>query len=165
MSALFTSLLFKTRHDYLPLATGSLFPQCSKLGIEAFSYCSIPFGYGNSAANQRIFYCQSTLMSLSQQQSSQNAMARKGNDGGFQRALARFKSHLSPAEQESFGVTSLQDVQKTIVQIQDTQGSQSKMRNLTRIKAFVEAMEQYGKVVEVFLNASSILAFVWVRQR
>ena len=92
-------------------------------------------------------------------------MARIGNDGGFQRALARFKSHLSPAEQETFGVTSLEDVQKTIVQIQNTQGSQSQMRNLKRIKAFVEAMEQYGKVVEVFLNASSILAFVWVRRR
>ena len=92
-------------------------------------------------------------------------MAMIGNDGGFQRALARFKSHLSPAEQESFGFTSLEDVQKTIIQIQNTQGSQSQMRNLRRIKAFVEAMEQYGKVVEVFLNASSILAFVWVRWR
>ena len=91
-------------------------------------------------------------------------MARIGNDGGFQRALARFKSHLSPAERERFGITSLEDVQKTILQIQNTQGSQSQMRNLTRIKAFVEAMEQYGKVVEVFLNTSSILAFVWVRQ-
>ena len=92
-------------------------------------------------------------------------MARTRNDGGFQRALARFKSHLSPADQESFGVTSLEDVQRTIIQIQVTQGSQSQMRNLTRIKAFVEAMEQYGKVVEVFVNASKILAFIWVRRR
>lgn len=92
-------------------------------------------------------------------------MARVGNDGGFQRALARFKSHLSPAEEESFGVTSLEDVQKEIVQIQKTQGDQRQMRNFTRIKAFVEVMEQYGKVVEVFLNASSILAFIWVRQQ
>ena len=92
-------------------------------------------------------------------------MARVGNDGGFQRALARFKSHLSPAEEESFGVTSLEDVQKTIAQIQETQGNQRQMRNFTRIKAFVEVMEQYGKVVEAFLNASSFLAFVWVRRR
>ena len=72
-------------------------------------------------------------------------MARTGNDGGFQRALARFKSHLSPVEQESFGVTSLEDVQKTIIQIQNTQGSQNQMRNLTRIKAFVEAMAKLLK--------------------
>lgn len=89
-------------------------------------------------------------------------MAGTASDGGFQRALARFKNHLSPAEQEDFAVTSLEDVQRTIAQIQQTQGSQKKMRNLTRIKAFIEAMEQYGKVVEVFLNVSDIIAFVWV---
>ncbi len=90
------------------------------------------------------------------------AMAGTMNDSGFQRALTRFKGHLSPTEQEEFGVTSLEDVQETIANIQENQGSQRKMRNLTRIKAFLEAMEQYGKVIEVFLNVSDILAFVWV---
>ena len=90
------------------------------------------------------------------------AMAGTMNDSGFQRALTRFKGQLSPAEQEEFGVTSLEDVQETIDNIQEIQGSQRKMRNLTRIKAFLEAMEQYGKVIEVFLNVSDILAFVWV---
>ena len=89
-------------------------------------------------------------------------MAATGNDRGFERALARFRSHLSPAEQEEFSITSLADVQETIAHIQEVQGSKKKMRNLTRIKAFLEAMEQYGKIVEVFLNASDILAFVWV---
>ena len=89
-------------------------------------------------------------------------MAGAACDSGFQRALARFKSHLSPAEQEEFGVTSLEDVQRTIAQIQQIQGSEKKMRNLTRIKASIEAMEEYGKVVEIFLNVSDIIAFVWV---
>ena len=89
-------------------------------------------------------------------------MASTASDSGFQRALTRFKCHLSAAEQEDFGVTSLEDVQRTIAQIQQTQGSEKRMRNLTRIKAFIEAMEQYGKVVEVFLNVSDIIAFVWV---
>lgn len=91
-------------------------------------------------------------------------MAGSCSHSGFQRALARFKGHLSLAEQEEFGFTTLEDVQKTIAQIQSTQGSERRMRNLTRIKAFLEAMEQYGKVVEVFLNVSDILAFVWVRR-
>ena len=89
-------------------------------------------------------------------------MATTGNETGFQRALTRFKSHLSPAEQEKFHVTRLEDVQETIAHIQASQGSERKMRNLTRIRAFVEAMEQYGKVVEVFVNVSDIIAFVWV---
>ena len=89
-------------------------------------------------------------------------MAATGSDSGFQRALARFRSHLSLAEQEDFSITSLADVQETIAHIQEIQGSERKMRNLTRIKAFLEAMEQYGKILEVFLNVSDFLAFVWV---
>ena len=89
-------------------------------------------------------------------------MASIGNDVAFQRALARFKTNLTSDEQENFSVTSLEDVRKTIVRIQNTQGSQGKMRNLTRVKAFLEAVEQYGKVVETFLNASKFLAFIWV---
>ena len=89
-------------------------------------------------------------------------MAGTGNNGAFQRALARFKGHLSPEEQEKFGFTTLEDVQQTIAQIQSTQESKGCMMNLTRLKGFIEAMEQYGKIVEVFLNVSDIIAFVWV---
>ena len=92
-------------------------------------------------------------------------MAGTSNSGAFQRALARFKSHLSPEEQEKFGVTSLQDVQETIAQIQSAQGSKRRMRNLTRLRGFIEAMEQHGKIVEVFLNVSEIIAFVWVSRQ
>ena len=91
-------------------------------------------------------------------------MAGIGYDSAFQRALGRFKDDLSPAQLEEFRVTSLEDVQETIVQIQNAQGSQRKMMNLTRIKAFLEAMEQYSKILEVFLNVSEFIAFVWVRK-
>ena len=92
-------------------------------------------------------------------------MAGTSNSGAFQRALARFKSHLSPEEQEKFGVTSLQDVQETIAQIQSAQAPKRGMRNLPRLRGFIEAMEQYGKIVEVFLNVSEIIAFVWVSRQ
>ena len=92
-------------------------------------------------------------------------MAATGNGGAFQRALARFKSHLSPEDQEKFGVTSLKDVQETIARIQSAQGSKRKMRNLTRLKGFIEAMEQYGQIIEVFLNVSEIISFVWVSRK
>ena len=91
-----------------------------------------------------------------------NTMSSRGNDSAFQRALARFKGHLSPAKQKDFSITSLRDVQETIAQIQNAQGSEKKMRNLTRVRAFVEAMEEFGKIIEVFLNVSEIIAFVWV---
>ncbi|TGO44699.1 hypothetical protein BCON_0473g00060 [Botryotinia convoluta] len=35
------------------------------------------------------------------------------------------------------------------------------MINLSRVKAFIEAFKQYSNVVEVFLNTSSVLCFIW----
>jgi hypothetical protein len=90
-------------------------------------------------------------------------MACAVHDYGFQRALIRFTDRLSPDEKNEFKVTTLEEVYDVIEQIQNVHGSERKMRNLTRIKSFLEAMEQYGKVIEVFLNAVDLLAFVWVR--
>jgi hypothetical protein len=80
---------------------------------------------------------------------------------GFQRVLAKFSSRLTREEEEDFRFTTLDDVHQAIVDIQARQASRKSMRNLTRVLAFVEAMDQFGKVAEVFLNASNLLAFVW----
>ncbi len=90
-------------------------------------------------------------------------MAFSTGEGGFERALARFMKRLTPAEKDQFRFSRLEDVHDVIHDIQESQGSESNMRNLARIQAFVEAMEQYGKIVEVFLNAAELLAFIWVR--
>src|ERR1700680_4347709 len=45
--------------------------------------------------------------------------------------------------------------------IKAEQGRRKELMNLTRIRRFLEAMDQYGKVIEVFLNDSSMLCVVW----
>lgn len=62
-----------------------------------------------------------------------------------------------------FSTCTLEDVQATIKDIQDQQGPKGKLTYLGRLTAFIEAMEQFGKVVEVFLNTSQVVCFVWVR--
>ena len=89
-------------------------------------------------------------------------MACANIDSVFQRTLARFTSSLTAAEQEDFQFTTLEEVHDVIHQIQETHGSERRMRNVNRIKSFLEAMEQYGQVIEVFLNVTDILAFIWV---
>lgn len=79
----------------------------------------------------------------------------------FQKVLDPFLARLTSDEKEDFQFTSLNDVQVAVMKIQAEQGQRRSMRNLTRIKGFLEAMEQFGKVVEVFLNASEILCFIW----
>jgi hypothetical protein len=36
------------------------------------------------------------------------------------------------------------------------------MLNMTRLKKFTEAMNEYGKVIETFCNSSQFVLFIWV---
>ena len=81
---------------------------------------------------------------------------------GFRSVLSRFKTGITKEEYDEFQFTELEDVHDAIHQIQEKHGSEGKMQNLARLQRFLEGMEQYGKVVEVFLNSSQIIPFVWV---
>ncbi|KEF62317.1 uncharacterized protein A1O9_00289 [Exophiala aquamarina CBS 119918] len=75
--------------------------------------------------------------------------------------LIRFKNRLTATELRKFKGTTLQDVKKTLVDIEKRQETQRELRNLTRIRGFLDAMEQFGKVIEVFTNSSNMVAFIW----
>ncbi|OJJ43210.1 hypothetical protein ASPZODRAFT_103600 [Penicilliopsis zonata CBS 506.65] len=79
----------------------------------------------------------------------------------FQEALQKFKARLKADEEKKFKFTTLDDVRRTVQQIQQQQERTKTMQNMTRIMGFLEAVDQLGKVVDVFLNASSFIAFVW----
>lgn len=81
----------------------------------------------------------------------------------FQHALASFKAGLEPSVASRFAKTTIQDLKQEILDIQRKQISQKRLQNMHRLHGVITAMEQYGRVIEVFLNASDILAFVWVR--
>lgn len=80
---------------------------------------------------------------------------------GFHRILANFRARLTKAELDNFKICDLNDVRQAIVNIQYEQEKRKDMMGFSRILGFLEAMDQFGKVVEVFLNASEFLAFVW----
>lgn len=82
----------------------------------------------------------------------------------FREALARFLDEccLDDSTREDFQFTSLDDLRTTIIKLQNEQRPKKDMRNLNRIKAFLEGMEEYSKLIEVYLNVSELLAFVWV---
>ncbi|KAK1753778.1 hypothetical protein QBC47DRAFT_387120 [Echria macrotheca] len=83
-------------------------------------------------------------------------------ESGFRRALQQFKDeHLKGPESEQFQFTNLQTLKLSMKEIQDEQAAKSRMRNMNRLRKFLEGMEQYEKLIEVFLNASEFVAFVW----
>ncbi|KAI6380633.1 hypothetical protein MCOR25_001569 [Pyricularia grisea] len=79
----------------------------------------------------------------------------------FELALNKFRAQLSSEEKNKFSVTKKEDLQVAIINIQNEQRLSKKMVNIRRAQGFIEAMEQFGKVVEVFGNSCEILAFVW----
>lgn len=75
--------------------------------------------------------------------------------------LIKFKNRLTATELQKFKGTTLQDVKKTLIDIEKRQETQRELRNLTRIRGFLDTMEQFGKVIELFTNSSNMVAFVW----
>ncbi|QBZ61198.1 hypothetical protein PoMZ_08146 [Pyricularia oryzae] len=90
-------------------------------------------------------------------QSTNNASVKTS----FELALDKFRAQLSDQERVKFAVTKKGDLQVAILNIQNEQRLSKKMVNMRRAQGFIEAMEQFGKVIEVFVNSSEILAFVW----
>jgi len=80
---------------------------------------------------------------------------------GFHQAMAEFKIHLKPEEESMFSFTTLHDLEAAAIKIQDSQRKRKTAQNLKRIRPFLQAMEQYKDIIEVFLNTSSVLCFVW----
>lgn len=79
----------------------------------------------------------------------------------FECALKNFKDHLTQAEQNSFKDTTIDDLKSTIDRIQAKQLSNRTNRNVKRLRAFLEAVDSLTKVLDVFVNVSDFVAFVW----
>ncbi|KAJ0425196.1 hypothetical protein BJY00DRAFT_308523 [Aspergillus carlsbadensis] len=79
----------------------------------------------------------------------------------FQNALDKFASSLTKKQKLEFAVTKYEDVEDAIERIQQQYGEKKELQNMYRIQSFLEAMNEYGKVVEVFLNCTPFVAYIW----
>lgn len=85
------------------------------------------------------------------------------DDSGFSRVLSAFRSRLSPQDISNFQSTTFKDLREEITTIQKEQAQRRGFRNLNKVRPFLNGVEQYSKVIEVFVNAKpSIMAFIWV---
>ncbi|KAH0537126.1 hypothetical protein FGG08_006059 [Glutinoglossum americanum] len=80
----------------------------------------------------------------------------------FSKSLAKFRANLSEEQRQQFSLSSIEDVELAIQQIQERIGPEKKLRNFTRIRKFLEAMKQVEELVKVFLNVHEVVAFIWV---
>ena len=85
-------------------------------------------------------------------------------DQEFKTFLKAFQMEaaLTKRDIQEYENTSLDDIKAVIVAIQRKHLSNKKQLYMRRLEVFLVNMEAYGKVIEVFLNSSDYLAFVWV---
>jgi hypothetical protein len=79
----------------------------------------------------------------------------------FERELKSFKARLTNGEQNNFTGTTLEDLRLTIASIQKTQISERTNKNVARLRPFLEAIDSISKVLDLFVNISDFVAFVW----
>ncbi|KAI9687323.1 MAG: hypothetical protein M1822_002366 [Bathelium mastoideum] len=101
------------------------------------------------------------LNAPSQEPKSSSGMADNRASIRFEKALEDFKKGLRPEDEENFNGTTLEDLQNSIKDLQQKQYSQRRLQNLNRLKPFLEAIDQYGKIVEIFANSSIFVTFIW----
>lgn len=80
----------------------------------------------------------------------------------FDEEVARFKGRLKKHEREYFKFASEEEFTKEIDALQTKLHSGRRQQNMTKLRGFIEAMVQFGKVIDVYCQTSEILAFVWV---
>lgn len=83
----------------------------------------------------------------------------------FKKAVEKFTKTLSAKQKKDFTHSTLEDVYDAIKSIQDRRGSDQTLRNMARVQSFLEAMDEYRKVIEAFLNCTPFLGYVWVRSQ
>ena len=93
---------------------------------------------------------------------STNASSAQSLSVSFQRALEKCNKNLSPRQRQEFQAATLEDLIQEVKKIQERRGSQRELRSMARLQRFIEAMKQYGELVNVFLNSTPFLGYIWV---
>ena len=81
----------------------------------------------------------------------------------FSSALSDFKAGLSDDGMDEVAVpSSLSDLKIALSDVEREQSKRKSLRNLAKIRPLIDALENYSKVVEVFVNVKpAVLAFIW----
>ncbi|KAI0550332.1 putative zinc finger protein [Xylaria curta] len=83
------------------------------------------------------------------------------NQSLFDKALGEFKQGLGRREIEGFKATTLKVLKACIGEIQAKQHAQRRLKDLNRLEPFLEAIQQFGELVDKFHKNDDIVAFIW----
>ncbi|KAI0098179.1 putative zinc finger protein [Nemania sp. FL0031] len=79
----------------------------------------------------------------------------------LEKTLQKFKDGLRRREIETFEATTLTGLETSIQNIQAKQHVQRSIQGLHRLERFIEAIKQYGQVIDRIYGSNHFIAFIW----
>lgn len=73
----------------------------------------------------------------------------------------QFKGRLSVEQSRQFRFTTREELRSTIVEVQKQQATERRLQNMKRLKRFLDTMDSFGKVIDVFANVNEFVPFIW----
>lgn len=68
---------------------------------------------------------------------------------------------VTPADAKEFGDSTLQNVQKAALEIENRLGARRSLRNMRRIMPLFTGLQYYSKSIEVLCNGTPFLPWIW----
>ena len=108
-----------------------------------------------------------SLMEMNSLSSTEVSFAREAecddDHPAFSRSLEAFRRRLSAEDIEKLELTTFEDLQNAIRQVQSDQAQRRTLRNLNKIKPLLHFLQDYARVIEQFVSVKpDFLAFIWV---
>jgi hypothetical protein len=83
-------------------------------------------------------------------------------DTGFKCVFSDFLCHLTSTEKVEFAEATPGTLNATIAVIQKRQRAKRELKDMTRLKGFIEQVTTYNGVLDVCLGVPNVTAFLWV---
>lgn len=83
----------------------------------------------------------------------------------FKAAFDRFEAVIAadnPTILDSINGTTLSDVYSAVIEIEKELAQRRSLKNMRRLRPFLEGLERYSRAVEVLCNGTPYLSCVWV---
>jgi hypothetical protein len=90
------------------------------------------------------------------------AMATSDTLASVNVAFMKLKQSVDPIDAVTFQSTTLEDVWKAALAIQQRQRESKSMKNMRRIEPLLKALEKYSKSIETLCNGTPYLPWIWV---
>ncbi|KAJ3579076.1 hypothetical protein NPX13_g1491 [Xylaria arbuscula] len=88
-------------------------------------------------------------------------MAAPTTQSLLEKSLQKFKNGLTKRLTASFEATTLEALEASIHEIQVKQHAQRRIQGLHKLGRFIEAIKQYGEVIDRIYGSNHFVAFIW----